>query len=84
MNIKKNIGVPDRAARIVIGVLLILVSISAFAGHSSPLAYLGLLGIVPLVAGITGYCPPYRWLGINTYKRKSTVNTEMREVSDVR
>lgn len=79
MNIKKNIGIPDRAARIVIGVLLILVSASAFFGHSSPLAYLGLLGIVPLVAGITGYCPPYQWLGINTYKRKSTANTGMRE-----
>lgn len=84
MNIKKNLGIADRAARIVIGVLLILLSVSAFVGDSSRLAYLGLLGIVPLVAGITGYCPPYHWLGINTYKRKSIVNTDMREASDVR
>jgi hypothetical protein len=84
MNIKKNLGVADRVARIVIGVLLILISTLAFVGHLSPLAYLGLLGIVPLIAGIMGFCPPYRWLGINTYKRKSTANTGLGEVSDVR
>lgn len=83
MNIKKNLGIADRAARIVIGVLLILVSTLAFVGHSNPLAYLGFLGIVPLIAGITGFCPPYHWLGINTHKRRSTVYTGMREVSDV-
>jgi hypothetical protein len=84
MTIKKNLGIVDRAVRIVIGVLLILISTLAFVGPSNPLAYLGLLGIVPLIAGITGFCPPYHWLRINTYKRKSTVATSMREVSNVR
>jgi hypothetical protein len=84
MALKKNIGVVDRVARILIGIALIAITALAVVGPKNPLAFLGLAGLIPLVAGIIGYCPPYSWLGINTYKRKSTVNNDMREVSDVR
>ena len=68
MSIKKNIGTPDRIARITIGLTLLALISLAFIGPKTPLAYLGLLGVVPLVTGMAGYCPPYKWLGINTYK----------------
>jgi hypothetical protein len=31
-----------------------------------PKSLLGLFGLIPLVTGIIGWCPPYSWLGINT------------------
>lgn len=70
MALKKNIGAVDRVARILIGIALLAVSSLAVVGPKSPLAYLGLVGLIPLIAGIIGYCPPYRLLGINTYKGK--------------
>jgi hypothetical protein len=74
MSAKKNIGLPDRIVRIVIGVVL-LASISfAFIGPKTPYAYLGLLGIIPLFAGISGYCPPYELMGINTYRKEKAAN----------
>ena len=82
MHLNKNIGTVDRAARIVIGSTLILAS--AFFGPTTPLAYLGLLGVVPLIAGITGHCPPYKWLGINTYNGPNRAHKSVRAVSDVR
>ena len=78
MTLNKNIGTVDRAARIVIGLTLILASV--LIGPTTAVAYLGLLGIVPLIAGITGHCPPYKWLGINTYKGTNRVNKGVRGV----
>ena len=73
MSIKKNIGKPDRVARIILGVMLLAIIPLAFIGPKTPLAYWGILGIMPLVAGLTGYCPPYELLGINTYAKKKTL-----------
>lgn len=30
----------------------------------------GLLGLVPLLTGLVGWCPPYALLGISTCKKK--------------
>ena len=60
---KANIGTADRAARIIVG--LIIVSLS-FWGPKSPWAYIGL---IPIFTGIFGYCGLYTLLGINTCKR---------------
>jgi len=70
MGTKKNIGMPDRVVRIVMGVILLAVIPLAFIGPKTPYAYLGFIGLMPLIAGILGYCPPYELLGINTYKKK--------------
>lgn len=72
MNTQKNLGIPDRVVRIVIGIALIAMIVLAFIGPQSSLAYLGLLGVFPLVSGITGYCVPYKLMGINTYKGENT------------
>ncbi len=58
-----NIGNIERVIRIVAG--LVVLSL-AFVGPQSPWAY---LGIVPVMTGIIGWCPPYAMLGISTCKK---------------
>jgi hypothetical protein len=55
-----NEGVLDRVLRVIAG--FVLLSLWAFGPKSS----LGLLGVVPLVTGLVGFCPLYRLLGIRT------------------
>lgn len=60
---KKNIGGTERIIRVVLG--LAIVSL-AFIGPASPWAFLGL---IPVLTGLIGWCPPYALLGINTCKK---------------
>ena len=57
---KQNIGNIERAARIVVGAGILSL---AFIGPATPWGY---LGIVPLLTGLVGWCPPYALLGIST------------------
>ena len=57
---KRNEGTLDRAVRVVLGLALLAL---VFVG---PHTWLGLLGIVPLVTGIVGFCPLYRLVGLST------------------
>jgi hypothetical protein len=57
---KKNIGNAERVVRVVIGLGILSL---AFLGPRSPWAY---LGILPLVTGVVGICPPYALFGIST------------------
>jgi hypothetical protein len=50
----------DRVVRVVIG--LVLLSLTVAGPHS----LWGLVGLVPLLTGIVGFCPLYRIVGINT------------------
>lgn len=56
----RNEGTIDRVVRIVAGLALLSL---VFVG---PKTWLGLIGLVPLVTGLVGYCPLYRILGIRT------------------
>lgn len=56
----KNEGVVDRSIRVVLG--LIILSL-VFVG---PQSLWGLIGLVPLVTGLVGFCPLYKILGLNT------------------
>ena len=58
----RNIGNVERIVRIVVGIGVLSL---AFVGPKSPWAYLGLL---PLLTGLVGWCPPYTLLGISTVK----------------
>jgi hypothetical protein len=62
---KKNIGDVERVIRVIIGIAILSL---AFIGPKSPWAY---LGIVPLVTGVLGWCPPYSLLGISTRRTDS-------------
>lgn len=59
-----NMGMIDRAARLVLGVVLI--ALALFNGMSW-----GWVGVVPLLTAIVGFCPLYTLIGLNTCGRKS-------------
>ena len=62
---KKNIGTIDKAFRIVLGLIIIILGII----YSS---WFGLIGLLPIVTALVGSCPVYLPLGISTYKLKAT------------
>ncbi len=57
---EKNEGTVDRAIRVILG--LVLLSL-VFVG---PKSMLGLIGIIPLITGLVGFCPLYKVVGLNT------------------
>ncbi len=59
---KNNIGSIDKLLRILIG-LGLLSLLFLLEGASR---WLGLIGLVPLLTGILGYCPLYALLGLST------------------
>ncbi len=56
----RNIGKCDRVLRIAVGVALLAL---VFVG---PKTLWGLVGLVPLISGLTGICPLYAVTGIST------------------
>lgn len=53
--VKPNLTRQLRIGRIVVGLVLLSLVALAFVGPRTPLAWLGLAGLIPLVAGVTGY-----------------------------
>ncbi len=60
----KNVGSIDRTLRIVFGLALIA------GAATSTIGLWGYLGVVPLLTGLIGWCPPYAMLGFNTCAMK--------------
>ena len=60
-----NIGFLDRAARIVLGMLLIAFAIP-FGFPQTGWNWLGWIGVVPLLTAVLGVCPIYGALGLST------------------
>ncbi|WP_374410043.1 DUF2892 domain-containing protein [Hydrogenophaga sp.] len=60
----KNVGGIDRTLRIVVGIALIAAAATGAVG------VWGYIGVVPLLTGLIGWCPPYAILGFNTCKTK--------------
>ena len=61
----QNEGSVDRIVRVLVG--SVLLSLFFFGPHT----WLGLLGIVPLLTGIVGFCPLYRVFGVSTRTAKT-------------
>ncbi len=57
---KRNLARWDRIGRIFVGVVLLSL---VFVG---PQSLWGLLGLVPLLTGLAGFCPLYRCVGAST------------------
>lgn len=60
-----NEGKVDRLVRILAGGAILSLY---FVGPQSPWA---LIGVVPLLTGLIGYCPAYSLIGVNTCARKA-------------
>lgn len=58
-----NVGNPDRLLRIALGLLLIGGALAGAIGAW------GWLGLVPLLTGVSAWCPLYRLFGIRTTAR---------------
>jgi hypothetical protein len=60
---EKNIGKTDKLIRLVLAVVF------AVAGYMYS-AWWYILSVILLFTVLTGFCMPYKWLGINTNKPK--------------
>jgi sulfite exporter TauE/SafE len=59
---KINVGSTERLLRIIVGVVIIALGI--YYG-----SWWGVIGLVPLLTGLSRFCPLYSMLGMNTCKR---------------
>ena len=60
----KNVGGIDRTLRILIGLALIA------GAATNTIGMWGYLGVVPLLTGLIGWCPPYAIFGFITCSLK--------------
>ena len=58
-----NIGTIERVVRVILGVAILSLTV---IGPQSPWAY---LGIIPILTGLSGWCPLYSVFGISTRKK---------------
>ena len=64
---KCNVGHPvDKTVRVILGLALL----SLFFFLEGNLRWFGLIGIVPILTVVFGWCPGWALLGINTCKTK--------------
>ena len=57
----KNIGKLDKTIRVVLGIAILALGLWFKS-------WWGLIGLLPLVTALAGWCPPYSLLGISTNK----------------
>lgn len=60
-----NVGSADKIVRLVLAVAFF----SLFFILSGDQKWFGLIGFVPLLTGLMGWCPMYKIFGFNTCKR---------------
>jgi len=66
---KRNIGTVDTIFRIVLGLIIIAIG----ANYRK---WWGVIGIIPIITGLTGYCSLYTLLGISTRVEDQTQAVE--------
>lgn len=70
----KNMGSADKTARLVIGILLIVIGLLPMVGAAivgGPWNWLlAVIGLVLVVTAAMNYCPAYTLIGVNTDKDK--------------
>ena len=62
----KNMGKFDRTVLIALGLTLILVGLAQVGGWVG--LFIAAVGLLPILAGITGVCPLYIPFGFSTYQ----------------
>jgi hypothetical protein len=61
----QNVGTGDRVARVVLGLAMLML----YFVLNGATRWVSLLGLVPLVTGLAGYCPMYSLVGFRTCTR---------------
>lgn len=61
-----NEAVWERFARTALGIVLLIVGFAVVGGTAGTI--IGIIGLVPLLTGLVGWCPLYSLLGIRTNK----------------
>ena len=59
----------ERVARIVLGVVLLIVGFGVMDGTAG--VVIGIIALVPLITGLSGWCPLYSLVGFRTNKPRS-------------
>ncbi|MDP4266689.1 MAG: DUF2892 domain-containing protein [Bacteroidota bacterium] len=60
---KTNIGAKDKTLRILFGILI--VGVGVFYNN-----WWGLVGLIPIITAVIGWCPLYALLGINSLSKE--------------
>ncbi len=68
MDFPKNTGVWDRAFRVALGVLMLVIGWQSDGGAWS--LALRVFALYPLITGIAGWCPIYALLRTGTYRQQ--------------
>ena len=63
---KKNVGMTERWIRIIIGLAVLSLIFIIHGG----LRWIGLIGLIPLLTGIFGFCPLYALLHVSTNRKE--------------
>ncbi len=63
----KNVGRPDRIARVIVGLVLL---IAAFYLPHIASIIVAIVGAVSVITGLTGFCVIYRLFGLDTCRVK--------------
>lgn len=60
---KKNMGGIDKTLRLILGVVILII------GYLNE-SWWGLIGLVPILTGLTSFCPMYLPFGLSTIGKK--------------
>ena len=71
---KANVGSVDRLGRVLLGLALL----GLLFAKGDPFRWSGLIGIIPLLTGITGFCPFYSILGLSSCPHPKEVDLHRR------
>lgn len=65
MCMNKNESTVDRILRVILGIVLLVLGFGGFTSGGLALAF-KILGFIPLITGVVGFCPIYALLKIRT------------------
>lgn len=60
----RNEGTVDRAVRVALGIVLLIVGFAVIGGTAGTVV--GIIGLIPLLTGLVGWCPLYSVFKIDT------------------
>jgi len=66
---KKNIGSVDKFVRIIIAAIIMALYYFGYISDTLAMVLL-IIGIILLLTSLINFCPIYKIIGVNTYKKK--------------